>query len=140
MKLVSVIVHLPSDIKDVEAWRGENGLRIIKSLDDTNNFGPLLHLSVSHAIKFPTWEEVSELRWQLLPKDVDFVIPMPRKINDPHPFPYCIHLQQYPGNWTICNLVTMRTKLVMCSLVQHLNLTEFTKPCSYCESNHHYEA
>lgn len=50
------------------------------------------HISVSHATRFPTWEEIGAARDQLAPAEVCFCIPFPPRAWWLSIHPNCFHL------------------------------------------------
>lgn len=60
------------------------------------------HLSISHRYRYPTWDEIYQARYDLLPDDVTFAIFLPRKSQYVNIHPNCFHLyevkdQEIPG-------------------------------------------
>jgi hypothetical protein len=54
----------------------------------------LWHLSVSHQHRYPTWDEIADVRYELVPDDVTMalLLPPPQEYINAHEF--CFHLWQ----------------------------------------------
>jgi hypothetical protein len=50
------------------------------------------HLSIAHPTRYPTWDEVAKARYELLPLDVDFDMPLPRPENYVSIHSNCFHV------------------------------------------------
>lgn len=50
------------------------------------------HLSVSHFDRNPTWEEIKEIRYKLLPRDRTFAMLLPPEDQYVNIHEYCFHL------------------------------------------------
>lgn len=59
----------------------------------TREFG-LWHLSISHPARYPTWDEVAEARYRILPPGLTFVMPLPPIGRYLNMHPNCFHLFQ----------------------------------------------
>lgn len=51
------------------------------------------HLSISHPARYPSWDEVAKARYELLPLDLDFEMPLPSpdKYISVHPNCFQVH-------------------------------------------------
>jgi hypothetical protein len=59
------------------------------------DFGPLRwHLSISCADRYPTWEEIREARYALLPDDCTMGMLLPPKKEYVNVHPNCFHLHE----------------------------------------------
>jgi len=65
----------------------EGSLKIIISEDAGR-----LHLSVSHPLRYPTWDEIKEIRYKYLPNEKTFGILLPPKEEYVNVHPNCFHL------------------------------------------------
>jgi hypothetical protein len=59
---------------------------------DTKDGQTRIHMSVSHANRLPTWEEMKELREKYLPLNRDFIMFFPKIEDYVNIHPYCLHL------------------------------------------------
>jgi hypothetical protein len=50
------------------------------------------HLSVSHPTRLPTWEEVKQLRYELMPKDKNMAMILPPEKDYVNIHEFCFHL------------------------------------------------
>ncbi len=57
------------------------------------------HLSISHRRRYPTWDEIAEARYQLVPDDVTMVMALPPSDTYVNLHPNVFHLHQAPPNW-----------------------------------------
>lgn len=69
-------------------------LRVIIALEGNP---PLLHLSVSHPRRHPTWEEMRDIRYALLPDDKTFGILLPPKEQYVNLHEHCFHMHEVPS-------------------------------------------
>lgn len=56
----------------------------------------LWHLSVSHPRRYPTWDEIRDIRYALLPGDKTFAILFPPRDQYVNVHPNCFHLHEVP--------------------------------------------
>lgn len=54
----------------------------------------LWHLSISHLERYPTWEEIKQSRYDLLPRDRNFVMVLPPPGEYVNVHPNCFHLHE----------------------------------------------
>lgn len=54
------------------------------------------HLSISHASRYPTWDEIAEARYQLLDDDLYMVMVLPPSSEYVNAHPNCFHLHELP--------------------------------------------
>jgi hypothetical protein len=81
--------HLPS------------GLVVSAGVEDTERFGPLLHISMSYHDHDPTWEEIKALRYIFFPKDMDVMMVLPKDTFYVNIHPHCFHLWQSMTSWDV---------------------------------------
>ena len=88
-----------------QVWRGPARMAVLASLDTTDAWGPLLHISASYPDRDPSWAELSLLKAaffgdadaaMILPSEEDFIHGVPGA-PDSHVF----HLWQIPQKWGI---------------------------------------
>ena len=90
MKLIPItdnsMLPIPDGCKDVRRWLlGE--CKVMRSLDDG-----ILHLSISHPERYPTWDEIKEARERLLPLGETFAMIFPPVHLYVNEHPNCFHL------------------------------------------------
>ena len=87
--------EISSPVPGCQAFRSANNLSIICGREPCGPKGELRwHLSISHHHRNPTWEEIRDLRYQLIPNEVMmamFLPPMEEYINEHR---YCFHLYE----------------------------------------------
>ena len=72
--------------------------RVILSRDPSGRAGGLLwHLSISCSDRYPTWDEIKEARYRLLPNHLTFVMFLPPKEEYVNALQNCFHLHEYDG-------------------------------------------
>jgi hypothetical protein len=54
----------------------------------------LWHLSISHEHRYPTWDEIAEVRYELIPDDVTMALLLPPAGEYVNAHPHCFHLWQ----------------------------------------------
>lgn len=52
------------------------------------------HLSISHSKRNPTWEEIRDTRYELVPNEVTMVMILPPKEEYVNVHEYCFHLHE----------------------------------------------
>ena len=50
------------------------------------------HMSISHATRLPTWDEVSKARYKIIDDDKDMAMYLPKKDDYVNVHIYCLHL------------------------------------------------
>lgn len=56
----------------------------------------LWHMSLSHPTRYPTWDEIKAVRYQLLPDEKTFAILFPPMAQYVNLHPNCFHLHEVP--------------------------------------------
>lgn len=83
----------------VKAFDTVSGHSVLFSKDKTPK-GVLLHISISHFERYPTWDELLEIKEQLL-GDIDAMMVMPKKIDYVNMSKNCFHIWETPTEWNI---------------------------------------
>lgn len=95
--------------RSLALFESDTGLKIIHAIETTEH-GELRHVSVSHEVRLPTWEEMRDLKYELFEVDEDAVMILPRKKGGPryvNVHKNCLHLWQLPripgrsGKWDL---------------------------------------
>jgi hypothetical protein len=81
------------------AWVG-GGLRVLASFDPTPH-GVLLHASISHKHRDPTWAEIKAMRAALFPAEADCMMMLPRQSNYVNIEPHTFHVWLTPERWRV---------------------------------------
>ncbi len=87
-------------IRNQNIFESDSGLGIIFTEDDTPKWGWLKHLSISHQTRYPTWEEILEIKERIL-GDIDCMMVMPKKEDYINAHGNCFHVWQCPEDWGI---------------------------------------
>jgi len=98
IKVLTFIGDAP-DSKGVASYRWKD-LVIIKSKDNTPKWGELLHISVSHRERHPTWEELLALKEYFF-GDEDTMMVMPKKECYVNVHTHCFHIWKTPESWDL---------------------------------------
>ena len=56
------------------------------------------HMSISHNSRYPTWDEIKQARYALLPRDRGFAMLLPPQDEYVNVHPNCFHLWEYKKN------------------------------------------
>ena len=83
----------------VKAFDSLSGLSVLFSSDKTPK-GVLKHISISHFDRYPTWDELLEIKNQLL-GDIDAMMVMPKKKYYVNVSKNCFHIWETPTEWGI---------------------------------------
>ena len=59
--------------------------------------GQGLHMSIAHPTRYPTWDEVADARYALIPDDVTMAMVLPPSSQYVNLYPNCFHLHQLGG-------------------------------------------
>lgn len=93
--------QIPSPVPGCLAWRTNNNLAVICGREPLGPQGELRwHLSVSHAKRNPTWEEIRDLRYALVPDETMMAMFLPPRVQYVNAHKYCFHLyevEEQPG-------------------------------------------
>ena len=82
---------------DARAYRA-GPLGIIASIDKTKH-GHLMHLSVSHKDKLPSWSTMITVKRLFFHEDVAAMMPMPEEEVYVNVHEFCLHIWQLPEKW-----------------------------------------
>jgi hypothetical protein len=86
---------IPCPVQGCSAYRTENNLAIICGREPCGPGGALRwHLSISHARRNPTWEEIREARYALVPDEVTVAMFLPPRAEYVNAHPFCFHLYE----------------------------------------------
>jgi hypothetical protein len=87
--------EIASPVPNCRAWRTDNNLAVICGREPCGPQGALRwHLSVSHAKRYPTWEEIRDLRYLLIPDEVMVAMFLPPRSQYVDVHHYCFHLYE----------------------------------------------
>jgi len=86
-------IHSP--IPNCLTWRSSNNLTVICGREPLGPNGELRwHLSVAHNKRNPTWEEIRDLRYLLVPDDVTMAMFLPPRSQYINLHNFCFHLYE----------------------------------------------
>ena len=96
-----IIGNRPSpDSRDMETFVTDCGLGVIKTIDNTPKWGELKHVSVSRQDRYPSWNEIIEVKDNFF-GDIDCMMVMPKKDDYVNIHKNCFHIWQMPESWGI---------------------------------------
>ena len=102
MKIKKILIDykFPTDSTEVEIFKTDTEIGIIKSIDNTPKWGKLKHISISRQDRYPDWREILILKEYFF-GDIDCMMILPKKKNYVNIHPNCFHIWQCPENWEI---------------------------------------
>lgn len=96
---LNIVMQVDDRIMTSRYFKG-GGFRLIVSVDLTH-LGPLLHASLSHRARYPTWNELTDVRHWLWSEDEDVMMVFPRASDYVNIHPNCFHQFSTPTSWLI---------------------------------------
>lgn len=63
----------------------------------TRDWGAMFHLSIAHHLRYPTWDEIAEARYRLLPDGITMVLALPPYGEYINIHKNCFQLHQIPN-------------------------------------------
>lgn len=96
--------EIGSPVAGCVAYRSSNNLAIICAREPCGPQGQMRwHLSISHHHRNPTWEEIRDARYELIPEDVMVAMFLPPREQYVNVHRHCFHLYEVeqkdvPGN------------------------------------------
>lgn len=89
---------------EAKSWRqfvrdaGDGVLSVIVSQDPHERFVDCYqwHLSIAHPSRYPTWDEIAQARYDLVPDDVTMVMLLPPRREYVNVHKNCFHLHEAP--------------------------------------------
>ena len=87
--------EITTPLSGVKAYRSDNNLAVMCGREPLGPQGQMRwHLSVSHHKRNPTWEEIRDLRYALIPDEVMVAMFLPPKKDYVDVHHYCFHLYE----------------------------------------------
>lgn len=80
-------------------YAGPRRLHVLATMDETERFGPLLHVSLSYPSRHPDWETIRMVRDAFYPAAADVMMVLPRQEDYVALHDHCFHLWQTPSAW-----------------------------------------
>jgi hypothetical protein len=80
-------------------WQTPNGLRVLASMDETPQWGRLLHVSMSYRSHDPSWDDIKAVRDVFFPDDIDVMMVLPKREDYVNIHRHTFHLWQTPTEW-----------------------------------------
>lgn len=88
-------------ILESAGWSGANDLIVSASINETERFGALLHISMSYPDRDPDWALIKLVRAAFFPADIDCMMVLPKSADYVNVHSHCFHLYQAPESWDI---------------------------------------
>lgn len=94
------------EVNGIAWFTTDTGLKVVRSVDTTEH-GTLLHLSISHPERYPTWEELKACKAYFFGDAKDAVMVFPREALWVNIHANCFHLWELPkipgrsGRWEL---------------------------------------
>lgn len=103
--LIPVRLQDPPEV--IRAWRqagvaeagcfGVGPCKVMVSREPLGRAGELRwHLSISHDTRYPTWDEIADARYALVPDECFMVMVLPPSGEYVNAHPHCFHLHEVP--------------------------------------------
>lgn len=88
---------------DVGVWvtRRKGDLLVIVSMDNTQRWGELLHVSVSRPKQNPSWSEIVMIKQAFYGPDRDVMMVLPRNADWVNLHEHCFHMHEAPEAWNM---------------------------------------
>lgn len=80
-------------------WQTANGLRVLASMDDTDHWGRLLHVSISYQSRNPSWDDIKAVRAAFFSDDIDVMMVLPKAADYVNVHEHTFHPWQTPTEW-----------------------------------------
>lgn len=93
------LTEIKSTVKDSKAFKTKDGLAIIASTDNTPKWGDLLHVSISRLDKYPSWDEIVQVKLQFFGDRKDAMMLIPKRTDYVNVHENCFHLWECPEEW-----------------------------------------
>jgi hypothetical protein len=84
--------------REAGAWGTEDGLQVLVTMDPTH-FGKLLHLSISYQDRYPSWEEVRDVKRVFFPPQFSAMMVLPAEAEYINIHNFCLQVIQTPHAW-----------------------------------------
>lgn len=101
MKMSKKYIEVESPIINAKAYRTKDGIRIIKSIDNTPKWGGLLHISISRQDRYPSWDEIVEAKLVFFGDMKDTMMVIPKRSDYVNISNNCFHIWETPEEWGI---------------------------------------
>lgn len=95
------IMMMNPDVKEMQAFMTDTGVKILKTVDNTPKWGWLKHVSISREDRYPSWDEILEVKENFF-GDVDCMMVMPKKEDYVNFHKNTFHIWKTPQDWGIC--------------------------------------
>jgi hypothetical protein len=87
--------RINSPVPNCSAYRSANNLTVICGREPCGPRGELRwHLSVAHQHRYPTWDEIRDIRYELIPDEVMVAMFLPPRAEYVNEHAFCFHLYE----------------------------------------------
>lgn len=100
-RLVRLFERVPnaSYIAGLRSYHGPKDIAVLATIDQTERFGDLLHVSLSFAHRDPKWTEIKAVRALFFPETIDVMMMLPAAEDYVNVHQHTFHMQQTPERW-----------------------------------------
>jgi hypothetical protein len=85
--------RINSPVPDCSAYRSTNNLTVICGREPCGPLGELRwHLSIAHHNRYPTWDEIRDVRYELIPDETVVAMFLPPCSENVNEHLFCFHL------------------------------------------------
>jgi len=98
-KTSEMMKEIAEGIAAIRIFKG-GGFRMIVSVDNTKH-GPLIHASLSHRARIPTWPEITDMKRSIWEPEEDVMMLLPRESDYVNIHEFAMHLWTTPTGWGI---------------------------------------
>ena len=88
------------DSTNTQVFQSDTGIGIIKSIDNTPKWGKLKHVSISRKDRYPSWDEILEIKEYFF-GDTDCMMVLPKKKDYVNIHNHCFHIWMMPESWDL---------------------------------------
>ena len=83
------------ELADAGAFVTASGCSVLVGREPAGRANELLwHISVAHPSRYPTWDELADVRYALVPDDVTMALMLPPRLEYLNLHEFCFHLWQ----------------------------------------------
>ena len=83
----------------LRSYHGPKDVAVLATIDQTDRFGDLLHVSLSFAHRDPKWSEIKIVRALFFPDTIDVMMMLPAAEDYVNIHEHTFHMQQTPERW-----------------------------------------
>lgn len=93
--------QVTSQVIGAKAYENKDGLSVIVSTDNTPKWGKLLHVSISRQDRYPSWNEIIEIKLKFFGDRKDSMMVIPKREDYVNVHENCFHVWECPESWDL---------------------------------------